>query len=144
MHLASERCERLLALQQRRYRRVAHRKYDSRTYKIKLPVQKRYACIDLILQRRPVGGWATLHDVADEDFIPLQIDRPQNIRQQLSSTSDEWTSSLVLARAGAFTHDHQSGIAWAFAGYRVRARLAEPTPRAFADCGRNLFEVQGG
>src|ERR1051325_7659005 len=69
--------------------------------------QVRRACPNLVRLRIPVTWWAMLEDVANENVLSLELDRFENLRQQLSSRADELPSRFIFGRARRFADHHE-------------------------------------
>src|SRR2546428_12100277 len=96
MHLVPQGPDRLLRVEERLCRGAAHRQHDFGLEELDLAEQVRRAGRDLVVLRQAAPGWAGLHHVADEDPLARQLDRGQDLREQLAGRSPARASGLVL------------------------------------------------
>src|SRR6185312_4937750 len=92
---------------------------------LQLTNQIRTARIHFGGERIAIAGWPMFEHVDDEDLVPAQLNRLQNLRKKLAGLSDERASRFVFARAGRLTDAHQSRCCAAFARDRVLGRAIE-------------------
>src|SRR5207302_3323989 len=90
-----------------------------------LTIEKRQAGGDLVVLRQPILGGPALHDVTDEDLFSWQLDRFENLGEQLSRPADERTSGFIFRASGAFADHHQARGRCPFAGNRLGPSVAE-------------------
>ena len=98
------------------------------------------AGFDLIRQRISVAGRPMLEDVADEYLFAREVDRRENLGEQLARLPDERPTRLVFLRARSLADANELGLRIAFAGNRIRRRLVERAARAFWNLLRDFFE----
>src|SRR5688572_30738776 len=96
---SAEFADRLAGPQQRLCRKSAEGQHDLGAEELDLPNEIRGTSLHLVRQRIAVTGWPVLQHVADEDLFARQIDRAEDLRQQLAGLPDEWPPQLVLGRA---------------------------------------------
>src|SRR3989449_1859910 len=105
MDLVPQAPDRLLRVEERLRRGAPHRQHDFGLEELDLAEQVRRAGRDLVVLRQAVLGWAALHHVADEHPLAWQLDRGEDLREQLAGRSHEGASGLVLHSAGTFPDD---------------------------------------
>jgi hypothetical protein len=66
--------------------------------------------IDFVCLRVPVPGRTTFDDIANIYFVPGQIDRLEDLGQQLSRRPYEGKALTVLFISRALSDEHQTGI----------------------------------
>src|SRR4029079_7699244 len=79
-----------------------------------------------------------LEDVANENVLALEIDRRQDLRQQLARCTNEWSPGLILCRAGGLAHAHEVRVGVPFTGHRICRRGVERAARARRDVRGDL------
>src|SRR5437899_2901169 len=141
VNVIAQRAERLLGIEQRLRRRPAHRQNHLRLDELDLAIEERQASRDLIVLRQPILGWPALHDVTDEDLIARQLDGAQDLREQLTRSTDERASRLVFGAAGTFTHHDELRRREPFSGNGVGAAAAQLALLACRDEGRDVLKT---
>src|SRR5205823_10629973 len=82
-----------------------------------------------------VLGGPALHHVADEHPLSGQIDRREDLREQLARLPYERPAGLVLHPPGAFPHDHETGRPFVGqAGERSEEHTSELQSLAYLVC----------
>src|SRR6267143_852144 len=79
---------------------------------------------DLIVLREPILGRPALHDVADEDLLPRQLDRLENLGEQLARPTYEGAAGFVFGATRAFSNDDEARRGGPFPRNRVDPSLA--------------------
>src|SRR6059036_3448849 len=130
MHLVSQRPDRLLRVEEGLRRSAAHGQHDFRLEEHDLAEQVWRAGRDLVVLRQTVLRWAALHHVADEDPLAWQLDRGEDLREQLASRSHEGASGLVLHSSGTFPDDDEPRVLRPLARHGVASPVAQPALRA--------------
>ena len=102
--------------------------------------QIRAARRNLFRPRIPVAGRTMLEDVADEHVFALEIDRRENLGEQLARGADERTAGFVFGGARRLADAHQLCVGIALAGHGVDGRAVERAARARRDVRGDLFE----
>ena len=91
-------------------------------------------CLDFVRLRIAVAGWPTLDHVRDVHLIAFQVDRFDDLRQQLTGSAHERFALPIFVRARRFSDEHQIGVWVAHAEDDLRAtervQLASLTGRA--------------
>ena len=82
-----------------------------------------------------------LEDVHDEDIVTFQVDRFENLREELTRLADERLSLRVLVRPRRLADDHEVRIRVARTRHRVQGRRIEGASRALRDRRSNRFEA---
>ena len=75
-----------------------------------LPEKIRAARGNLVRHRVAIARRAVLEDVADEDVLPPQVNRLEDLGEELASGPDEWAAARVLVRPRGFPNDDEVGI----------------------------------
>ena len=73
-----------------------------------------------------------LEDIGNEHVLTLEVDRGEDLVQQLPRLADERLSLLILVRAGRLADAHEVGVGIPYPGDRVdrrRVELAATTTR---------------
>ena len=99
-----------LGAQERLRRELPKRDDDFRLDDVDLLKQKRLACLDLVGLGIAVLGWSALDDVRDINVLARQLDRLDDLRQQLPRPSDKRHALHVFVRTRRFTDEHEIGI----------------------------------
>ena len=106
---------------------------------------------ELLLQERIAGGdfvrlgiavfrRTAFQDIADVDVFTLEIDRLDDLRQQLARAADERQALLVFVVARRFADEDELGVGIARAEDDVGALRSELAALAVADFGADGFE----
>src|SRR5690348_18356978 len=126
MHVVAKRTERLLGVEHGLRGRPAHREDHLRLHDLDLAEQIGNARRDLVELREPVLGWPALHHVTDEHPLAWQLDRAEDLGQELAGRADEWAPGLVFHPSRALPHHHESRVRGPFARHRMPAPVAQP------------------
>src|SRR5690349_11607576 len=140
MRLPSQLADRELRLEKSLGREGAQRQYDLRSDELDLTNQVRRARNDLVGQRIAVTRRTMLEDIRNEHVLTPEVDRSEDLVQQLARLADERLALLILVRAGRFADAHEVGVGVSdtWDGIRrARVQLAAPAP---CDDLRDLLE----
>src|SRR5256886_160040 len=118
--------QRLLGVEQGLRGRPAHREDHLRLHDLDLAEQVWHARRDLVELRQAVLGRPALDHVANEDPLARQIDRAEDLGEQLAGRPDERSPGFVFHPSGPFPHRDQAGLRRSFPGNRVPAGPAQP------------------
>ncbi len=129
----------LRRLEQPLQRRIAQADHDTGAEQQKLGLQEAPAHQHLLLRGRAVARRTALHHVADEDRLPLNAPRAEDLRQKLPRLSHEGQAGGVLVRAGPLPHKDEGRIHRALTKDRVRPRLAQAAAPAPGHAGPKLL-----
>src|SRR5437867_653156 len=108
MDLVPQGAERLLGVEERLRRGPAHREDHPRLHELDLAKQVGDARRDLVVLRLPVLGRPAPHHVADERPFARQVDRGEDLGQELARRSHERPPRLVFHTARALAHDDEA------------------------------------
>src|SRR5262245_15268691 len=118
-----------------------HLRFDD----VDLPEQKRLARLDFVGLRIAVARRAALDHVRDVDVLALEIDRFDDLGQQLTGAADEWNPLNIFIGARSLTDEHQIGFGIADAEHDLRAaQRVQFAACAVADVGADGGERFGG
>src|SRR5205807_7764745 len=126
MDLIAQRAERLLRVEERLRRRAAHRQDHGRLHQLDLTQQIREAGGDLVILGDAVLGWAAFDHVTNEYPLARQLDRREDLGEQLAGGAHERPARLVFHAPRALPHHDQARAVRAFARDGVPAPLAQP------------------
>src|SRR4029078_2857393 len=140
VHLPAQLAHRQLRVKSRLRSKDAELQNHFRSDQVDLANEIRAACRDLFRPRIPVTRRTVLEDVADEYVFALEIDRPENFREQLAGRADEWSSGLVFRGARSLADAHEAGVGVSFAGHGVRGRRVERAARTRRDVRGDLVD----
>ena len=107
MNLAPELSNGRLRFEQRLRRKSAERKDDLRTHQLDLTNKIRRAGGYLLRHRIPVTRGSVLEDVRNEDIVTSELDRFDDLREQLACLPYEGHALLILVGARRLPHDHE-------------------------------------
>src|SRR5688500_4789968 len=107
VHGLAELDQRELAVQERLGGEESQREDDLWPDELDLPDEVGAARLDFVRQRIAVVGRAVLEDVADEDVLPPQVNRLEDLGEELSGGPDEGAPAGILIRSGRFTNDDE-------------------------------------
>ena len=138
---ASKPRNRIERSQQRLSAELAQRDNHFRLDDVDLLKQKRLARLDFVRFGIAVLRRPALDDVGDVDVLALEIDRLDDLRQQLSRPSDERNALEIFIPAGGFPDEHQRGVRVAGAEDNLRpSERVELAARAVANLGPHSQE----
>src|SRR4051812_8616974 len=106
MNLAPQLTDRELGFKQRLRGEGCKGQNDLGPHQLDLAHQIGRAGGHLLRQRIPVARRPVLEDVRDEDIVTRQLDRPDDLRQQLPRRAHEGLALLVLVGARGLADDH--------------------------------------
>src|SRR5688500_12695861 len=147
VHGPAELADRELGVEERLRGECSERDDDLGTNQLELAYQIRAARGDLAGCRVAIARRSVLEHVADEHVFPAQVNRRQNLRQELTRLADERSPGLVLGRAGRFADTDEVGVGISLAGNRVLRRREQRAARALRNRRRDLLdrrELSGG
>src|ERR1041385_533497 len=124
--LVAERAQRLFGVEYGLRRRPAHREDHLRLHDLDLAEQIRHARRDLVELRQAVIGRPALYDVTDEHALARQVDRAEDLGEQLAGWSPDRPSRLVFPPPRSLADHHEPRVARALARHGVPATLAQP------------------
>ena len=78
------------------------------------------AALTFLGQGIAVAGWTMFEDVRDIDILTAELDRFEDVGEQLSGFPNERFALLVLVVAWGFADEHQIGIGVSDAEDQVR------------------------
>src|SRR5262245_11510862 len=107
--------------------------HNFRSDRGELFLHKRIARRDLIRFRIAILRRPALKDIADVDVFALEVDRLNNLRQQLPRSPDERQALLVFVKPGSLADEYQIGFRIAGTENDVGARRSELAALAIAD-----------
>src|SRR6266446_5224293 len=139
--LIAECAEGLFGVEQTLRGRPAHGQNDFRLDQLDLPVEVRQARRDFVVLREPVLRRPAFHDVADEHLVPRQLDRLEDLREQLARSSHKWTARGVFRLPRPFADHHESRVRRTFARDGVGAPVAQLALVARGDEGGDILET---
>jgi hypothetical protein len=119
MDSSAQLADRLLGIQQRLRRKRAKRHDHFRLNQLNLPNKIGAARVDFRGEWISVARWAVLEDVADIDVLTRELDRGEDLGEQLPGRSHEGTAEFIFRRSRRFTDAHQAGRKAPFSRYRV-------------------------
>src|SRR5690242_4025439 len=105
-----------------------------------LTYQVRAARRNLFGARVSVSGWPMFEDVDDEHVFARELDGGQNLFEELSRLTNEWSARFVLGRAGRLTDEHEIRLRTPLAWHRILGRRIQRTARAGRDRARDGVE----
>ena len=105
-----------------------------------MPFHKRIACSNFIGLRIAIVGRSAFEDIANVDIFTLEIDRLDDLREQLSRTTDEGQALLIFVLAGSFSHEHKFSVRIAGTENDVRTFRGKLAALAISDVGANRLE----
>jgi hypothetical protein len=85
-----------------------HRAYQFGPYGPDLTPEKRNAGYDFVWLGVAIAGWTALYDIAEIDVLPRQVDRLEDLCQQLTSLANKRHPLQVFFVAWTFTYQDQS------------------------------------
>src|SRR5215213_4629521 len=140
VHLTAQLANRELRLEKSLGRKGAQRQYHLGPDELDLPYQIRRAGDHLVGHRIAVPGWAMLEDVGDEHVFTLEVDRGEDLVEQLARLSHERLSLLVLVRSRRLAHTHEIRVGTAHTRHGIGRRRVERTAATARDHLRDLLE----
>ena len=110
VNAAAQARDRIERAQQRLRRELAERDDHLRLDGVDLPEQEWLARLDFVLLGVAVLRRPALDHVRDVHVLALQIDRFDDLRQQLPGAADERNALLIFVGARRFADEHQIGV----------------------------------
>jgi hypothetical protein len=107
-----------------------------------LPQQEWSACLHLVRHWIAISGRAMLQDVADVDIAPRKFNRCENLVEELTSLTDEWSTEFVFSRSWCFSDAHEISVGIAFARHWV-LRVAMKWTKGACRYSRSEFSQRG-
>jgi hypothetical protein len=128
-HTTAEPRDCLIARKERPYCKRTKRHNHFGPNRVNLTEQERLAGTDLVRFRIPILWWTTLDDVCNVHVVTRQIDRLDDLRQQLPGPANERNPLAIFVPAGCFTNEHQVRIGIAHAEDKGCPRCMQPASR---------------
>src|SRR3990172_1365120 len=111
-----------------------------RAHGVDLPVEKRAAGLHLVGLGLAIIGWTAFHHVRDVDLLPGEVDRLDDLREELYGGAHERNPLTVFLLARALSDEHQLRFGVPHPEDDRRALLREPAARALSEVGADLLE----
>ena len=106
-HTPAEPRDCLIARKERPYCKRTKRHNHFGPNRVNLTEQEGLARADLVRFWIPILWWTTLDDVRNIHVVTRQIDRLDDLRQQLPGAANERNPLAIFVPAGRFTNEHQ-------------------------------------
>src|SRR5512143_1911500 len=119
MNLVPELPNGKLRIEQRLRSERAEGEYHLGADQFDLPDEVRATRRNLLRPRVAVARRPVLQDVADVDIFAPQLDRGENLREQLTGRADERPSRFILGCSRRFADAHEPGVGIPFPWDRV-------------------------
>jgi hypothetical protein len=114
---------------------------DFRPDAIELPEQERRTRRDLIVFWEAVSWGATLHDIADINFLSLQLNGFYNFGQELTRSPDKRKPLDIFVGPGSLANKNQLRVRRPRSENDIGARRTQLAALAVAQVGTNFFET---
>ena len=119
MNLSAELADSLSGVQERLGGERPERNDHSWLDQLDLPQQVWTAGLNFIRHWIAIAGRAMLQDVANVDIAPRKFNRCENLVEELTSLTDEWSTEFVFGRSWRFSNTHEVSVGIAFARHGV-------------------------
>src|SRR5262245_27548206 len=114
------------------------------TDQLDLPHEIRAAGLDFLWLRIAIARRPMFEDVADVNVLSLQVDRAEDLVEELTGLADERTSKLVLRGTRCFADADEPRLWMTFARHRILRRLVERATGARGDGLHQVVERREG